>query len=196
MRGDVMRFSRLLPRFGTVLLFVALGAACARDPKKPGWQIDLLSDMVSAVPSEAFSKSRVFADGKTLQSPPEGTVPRGFEPFPYAKTDADAERAGIELKNPFPPTQANLERGKFVYENFCAMCHGPSGDGDGQLIPRYPNPPAYLDKRLMAMPDGRMFHSIAVGKRDMPQHATQLSAADRWKVILHIRELQKEAGGK
>lgn len=186
-----MKRARFLP---PILFFVTLVAlvGCARDPKKPGYEISLLSDMVEAVPSESFSKNTVFADGKTLQTPPEGTIPRGFMPFPYVKTDADAERAGRELKNPFESTVENLERGKFVYTNFCLACHGPTGDGDGQLIPRYPNPPAYLDKRLMTMPDGRMFHSITLGKRDMPAHASQLDAADRWKVILYIRELQKQ----
>lgn len=178
----------------SVLVFCALAVvatACARDPKKPGYQIDMLTDMTRAVPAESFSESRVFADGKTLQAPPEGTIPRGFESFEYAPGDQGAERAGAELKNPFEPTAKNLERGRFVYENFCMACHGPEGEGDGQLVPRYPNPPGYLDKKLMTMPDGRMFHSITLGRRDMPPHAAQLDPEDRWKVILYVRELQK-----
>lgn len=186
-----MKFFRSRHGVLFVCWLAAVSMSCARDPKKPGYQIEMISDMTQAVPAESFSESRVFADGKTLQTPPEGTIPRGFAPFEYAPGDPEAERAGAELENPFAPTSENLERGKFVYENFCMACHGAEGEGDGQLVPRYPNPPAYQDKKLMAMPDGRMFHSITLGKRDMPQHATQLDPEDRWKVILFIRELQK-----
>jgi len=165
--------------------------ACERDLQRPGYEIKILSDMVEPVPYEAFTKNPVFADGKTLQSSPTGSIPRGFEPFPYDATDADAERAGIELFNPEVSTEENLQRGKFVYENFCLSCHGAGGDGDGPLIPKYPNPPSVYSTRLKDMPDGRMFHVVTLGRRDMPAHGAQIEAADRWRLILYVRELQK-----
>lgn len=187
-----MRISSL----GIIASFLFFTVACERDLQRPGYQIKILSDMVEPVPYEAFTKNPVFADGKTLQSPPVGSVPRGFEPFSYEATDAGAEKAGVDLSNPEPLTQVNLQRGKFIYEAFCLSCHGDGGDGDGPLIPKYPNPPSFHSTRLKAMPDGRMFHVITLGRRDMPAHGSQIEVADRWRLIRYVRELQKAADSK
>jgi mono/diheme cytochrome c family protein len=182
----------MLKKFFVLAGIACLVMACEKDPKQPGYEIKILSDMVEPVPYEAFGENRIFADGKNMQAPVQGTIPRGATPFEYEATDADAERAGREVHNPLKPDSKNIERGKFVYETFCLSCHGVTGDGDGQLIPKYPNPPSVMDKKLLKMPDGRMFHSITKGKKDMPSHASQLSVEDRWKVILYLRELQKQ----
>lgn len=171
--------------------FLFFTVACERDPQRPGYQITILNDMAEPVPYEAFTTNPIFADGKTLQAPPPGSIPRGFEPFAYEATDADAEKAGIDLSNPVSLTKENLQRGQFVYENFCLSCHGVSGDGDGPLIPKYPNPPSFHSTRLKDMPDGRMFHVITLGRRDMPAHGSQINATDRWRLIRYVRELQK-----
>ena len=40
------------------------------------------------------------------------------------------------------------------------------------------------------LPVGRMFHSITYGLNYMGSHASQLTAEDRWKVILYVQTLQ------
>jgi mono/diheme cytochrome c family protein len=126
----------------------------------------------------------------TEQPPVPGTVPRGFQPFHYGPDQVEAERAGRELKNPFQPTFENLARGHHVYSNYCAVCHGATGAGDGPIIPKYPNPPSYQIEKSKSLPDGTMFHVITSGRNNMPSHAAQVSAADRWKAVLYIRKLQ------
>lgn len=69
------------------------------NPDQRSWQ--WLPEMVDPVPFESFASSPVFADGKVLQPPPAGTVPRGLPPLHYEATDEDARRAGRELTNPF-----------------------------------------------------------------------------------------------
>lgn len=128
--------------------------------------------------------------GMTAQPAVPGTVPRGFQPFHYGPDQAEADRAGRELKNPFPSTADNLARGQYIFVNYCAVCHGAGGAGDGPLIPKYPNPPAYQTEQSRALPDGALFHVITAGRNNMPSHAAQVSAEDRWKVILYIRKLQ------
>lgn len=44
------------------------------------------------------------------------------------------------MPNPYPPTEAALQRGKRIYQEFCINCHGPIGDGKGPAE-RYVNPP-------------------------------------------------------
>lgn len=132
----------------------------------------------------------VLPHGMTDQAPVPGTIPRGFQPFHYGPGPQEAERAGRELTNPFSPDDANLARGEWVYTNYCAVCHGTTGGGDGPIIPKYPNPPSYRTDKSRALQDGTMFHVITMGRNNMPSHAAQVSAADRWKVVLYIRKLQ------
>lgn len=128
--------------------------------------------------------------GMTEQPPAAGTIPRGFQPFHYSPGEAEEQRAGRELTNPFQPTAENLARGQFVFTNYCLICHGATGAGDGPVIPKYPNPPNYNADKSKNLPDGALFHVITVGRKDMPSHAAQVKAEDRWKAILYIRKLQ------
>ena len=38
-------------------------------------------------------------------------------------------------ENPYAFTEADLLRGKALYQSFCAICHGVRGEGDGRAIP-------------------------------------------------------------
>jgi len=126
----------------------------------------------------------------TQQPPVQGIVPRGFQSFHYGVTPAESDRAGRELTNPIKPTTENIARGQYIYTNYCAVCHGATGGGDGPIIPKYPNPPSYNTEKSKNLLDGTMFHVITLGRNNMPSHAAQVPADDRWKVILYIRKLQ------
>lgn len=152
--------------------------SCGHDIKKPGYEIKMLTDMMHPVPYEAFSQNPVFKDGQTMQSPVEGTVYRG------------ALVANPFLRNAQPLTKEDMSRGKFVYENYCLVCHGPTGEADGPLIPKYPNPPDYKTQRLMMMMPEEMFLSVSFGKKNMPAHAGQIEELDRWRVIYYVMSLQ------
>ena len=148
------------------------------------------SQMQYSPASQSQTTNPVLPNHMTQQPPVPGTVPRGFHPFHYGPEPAEAERAGRDLKNPSQPTPENLARGQYIFTNYCAVCHGTTGGGDGPIIPKYPNPPSYQTEKSKALADGTMFHVITLGRNDMPSHAAQVSAADRWKVILYIRKLQ------
>jgi len=126
----------------------------------------------------------------TEQPPVPGTVPRGFQPFHYGPDQAEADRAGRELTNPFSSTAESLARGQYIFTNYCVACHGTTGEGDGPLIPKYPNPPSYQTVQSKSLPDGAMFHVITSGRNNMPSHAALVAVDDRWKAILYIRKLQ------
>jgi mono/diheme cytochrome c family protein len=178
-------------RLPVLLLLVALAAWAGR--REPAWRYEFLPDMAHSVPYDAYAPNPVTRDGKTLQRPVPGTIPRGPLPFHYAATPEDAERAGRELVNPIEANSAALARGRKVYETFCFVCHGASGAGDGPIIPKFPNPPDYASPRLLAMPDGQIFHVITRGTEVMPPYAGQISPDDRWKVVLYVRTLQAAA---
>ncbi len=179
-----------------VLLVAFLGSlvlnwAARRDATRPN--LEFLPEMVRTARYNAFSPNSNFPDGKTLQAPVPGTIPRGYLPLDYRATPEDAARAGRELKNPFSSAEAMaLERGASVYRNFCQACHGTTGLGDGPVALRgFPAPPSLLVEKAVKMPDGQIFHILTYGQKNMPSYASQISREDRWKVILFVRSLQK-----
>ncbi len=175
------------------LLLVAAVVSCDRDRKNPGW--DYFPDMAYSNAYETYSPNEIFADGKTNQSPVEGTISRDALPFAYGPSTEERTRAGRELTNPFDQTQGNLTRGKQVYQVFCLSCHGDLGDGQGHLVSsgvyKYTVRTLVSDE-MRNRPDGEIFHSISLGFGVMGAHGFMIHSEDRWKTILYIRkELQK-----
>jgi len=100
----------------------------------------------------------VKAQEEPMRIPPAGTLPENFEPYVYAVDQGDA--AGRALKNPAPISKEVLLRGQVVYNNTCVVCHGPKGDGDGFIVPKFPRPPSLLSDKVRDWTDGRIFHVI------------------------------------
>ncbi len=163
-------------------------SACRAQGEKPGFVV--MPGMQYSVPYDAYDANSVTPGGQTLLLPPEGTVPLAGAAFPYAPGPQEAERAGRELVSPLEATPANLARGKQVFENVCAVCHGPGGQGDGPIIGRFPNPPSLTAARAKGYPDGRIVHVISRGQGIMPAHAAQVLIEDRWRLVLYLRTLQ------
>jgi mono/diheme cytochrome c family protein len=177
-----------------VLLLVAAAAwTVTWDAATPN--AEFLPEMARSVPYDSFSVSGVFADGKTLQAPVEGTIPRGLLPLHFRAGEKDFVRAGQELHSPYSAEDKEIAaQGAEQFRRKCVPCHGPAGLGDGPVAKRgYPPPPSLLADNAQNLADGQMFHIITHGKGNMPPHAAQISREDRWKVILHIRSLQSQS---
>ncbi len=135
-------------------------------------------------------KNDVFGGpGSSIRVPPEGTVPRNYEPYPYEQGEIDL--AGANLKNPLPLTQAVLARGQKEYEIYCMVCHGGLGKGDGPVIPRMTAPPSLITGASVDWQDGKIFHMITMGRANMSSYAAQIRPADRWAIVHYVRQLQK-----
>lgn len=124
----------------------------------------------------------------TARKPVEGTIHRGFTPYPYENSIEGYNQAGEFLKSPFDYTEQSVAKGKELYGMFCVHCHGGSGQGDGSLVERevFPPLPVKFTENL-ALPEGKMFHSITFGKGLMGPHASQLTQEERWQLIHYIR---------
>jgi hypothetical protein len=57
-----------------------------------------------------------------------------------------------------------------------------------------PKPPAYNSDALKDLPEGKAFHTTQYGKNMMGSHASQLTASQRWKIIMYIQTMQKPEG--
>lgn len=129
-----------------------------------------------------------IANEMKARKPVEGTIPRGFTPYPYKNTPEDYELAGEQLKNPIPYSEEVVAEGKELYGMFCVHCHGKDGQGMGSIveIEKFPPIPTKFSPSLN-LPEGKMFHTITYGKGLMGSHASQLNQEERWKLVHYIR---------
>lgn len=185
----ICRF-RLLVLTGAVII---AASSCDYNRKTTGW--DYFRDMTYSPAYESYTPNPNFADGKTMQPPVEGTIPREMIPYPYKKTDEDRELAAVKLINPLEPTKENLERGKLAYNIYCNLCHGENGDGKGHLYTsgKFQYPPAsLLSPKMMANPESDIYHVVTVGFGIMAAHGSSIRPEDRWKIAMYVKnELQK-----
>jgi mono/diheme cytochrome c family protein len=121
------------------------------------------------------------------QSQPSA-APAPQNPHNFQVSDEDAAR-----KNPLRFTDVSVARGKQVFASQCAMCHGDSGDGTGDLAmdmgvkpPDFTKPQALKDRT-----DGALFTIIGTGNSTMPGQAKRMSDYYRWCLVNYLRSLGK-----
>jgi mono/diheme cytochrome c family protein len=141
----------------------------------------------------AFGESSFFTDGRGMRPAVVGTVARGHLPVEF-KTP---EEAGKLLGNPLPLTRQAAERGRKVWNDHCAVCHGVVGDGVALLSRAYGGKPAnLLANSVRQQPDGYLYGVIVLGKNAMPSYAPDLDEPDRWSVVHYVRILERSQNAK
>ncbi len=91
-------------------------------------------------------------------------------------------------KNPLAKA-AGEQEGKKAYAANCAVCHGPSGKGDGPgAAALTPRPKNLADKEIQEETDGELFWKITTGRGVMPPWQ-QLPENVRWSLVHYIRSL-------
>jgi mono/diheme cytochrome c family protein len=141
----------------------------------------------------AFRSSTFFADGRGMRPAVWGTVARGHLPPAFATP----EEAGDMIGNPLPLTQQTAERGRKVFSDHCAVCHGAVGDGVALLSRAYGGKPAnLLSNELRGRPDGYIYGVMMLGKNAMPSYAPDLDDSDRWSAVHYVRVLQRAQNAK
>ena len=164
-------------------LLVSLGLNIAARLPKSRPNFEFFPDMARTPRYNAFEENSNFPDGMTLRAPVAGTIPRGLPPL---------IEASIE-KNPFPADdRAALERGGFVFANYCQPCHGATGQADGLVVKHgFPAPPPLSRGQTQRKTDSELFRILTNGQNTMPSYASQISREDRWRAILHVRTLRR-----
>jgi mono/diheme cytochrome c family protein len=140
--------------------------------------------VVGAILLASFGLS--FAKPNATQEKPGSTEPK--------MTPEDAAR-----KNPVPPTPEGLAEVRKLYGYNCAMCHGKTGDGKGDLaadmkleLRDWRNAPS-----LENVTDGELFWIISNGKGKMPGEGDRTKEKVRWNFVNLVRSFaKKEAGDK
>jgi cbb3-type cytochrome oxidase cytochrome c subunit len=95
----------------------------------------------------------------------------------------------MNMPNPYPPTEAALARGKFVYQQECIYCHGEVGDGNGPAA-EYLNPKPFNFTILKRhkWSGGMLYYQIMNGITGsaMPFFKEDLESAKIWDVSNYI----------
>jgi mono/diheme cytochrome c family protein len=121
--------------------------------------------------------------------------PQSKKEKPEATLAADQSAAGDENDDKLP---YNLREGKRLFNHYCAICHGESGDGTGQYYGYglSPSPANFTDKAFMkTMSDEQMFKAISegsagVGKSNMcPPWGKTFDKDEIECMIAHIKKL-------
>lgn len=180
---------KLILSYFWVIIFCIVQFSCDTSRNERGYEY--YPSMVYSEAYETYAPNTVFPDGKTAQPPIPGTIPRHMIPHQYPKTLDGQKLAGMELINPFEPSEENIARGKKEYEIFCANCHGSDGRGDGNLFAsgKYPSePPSLITDEMLKMPDGEYYHIMTVGSVIMGPFASLIRPQDKWKIIIYIKQ--------
>ena len=157
-----------------VLIAVTAGGCAAqsepRDPEASTWIRNMWTGP-SVLPHEAEARTppeRAMAvDGQRLLN----------------------RREARALTNPLKPTPDVIAEGADLYATYCALCHGGTGGGDGQLADRYRRMPDLTQRHVLNYPDGFVYTIIREGGRNMPRFADALSIDERWALVHYLRTL-------
>jgi len=95
------------------------------------------------------------------------------------------------LKNPIPASDESTQRGKKLYVQYCAKCHGLSGNGQGPSAHGIQTFPRELWVWHNADPasDSYLFSFITNGRTDMPPWGVILSENKRWDLVNYIKTI-------
>lgn len=189
-----MRSMKSILYKSTLALLVFTAISCF-DKRERNYQY--FPDMYVSHAYEAYESYPVFPNGQEAQLPVEGSIPRGWRPFEYPNTTEGYETAKAELQNPLPYTKENVEKGKALFNIYCAICHGDKGDGQGTLakrekilgIPSYNAP----GRNITA---GSAYYVMYYGKNTMGSYANQTTEKERWQIAMYVMDLKHELNGQ
>ena len=124
----------------------------------------------------------------STEAPPAEAVPH-----PLVITPEEKAR-----KNPTKFTDESVGRGKKLFATQCAMCHGKTGDGKGDLaMVMHVNPPDFTKPETLAKrTDGELYTIINKGSLGMPAEGDRLKEKQAWDLVNFLRTLQGEKPAK
>jgi mono/diheme cytochrome c family protein len=150
---------------------------------------DVLQRMETQDKVLPYSTNEMYADGRGMRTPPEGTISR------EAVVGAPGISTGMvngELVSqiPIPVTAELLARGRHRFEIVCSNCHGLVGNGDSMVAD---NMATRLPPSLVALgfrPPGFFYQAITLGYGLMPSFSGEIPTDERWAVVAYVQALQ------
>ena len=117
----------------------------------------------------------------------------------FSKNTWELPEDADKTKNPTEATPESIAKGKELYmektKGNCIFCHGETGAGNTENLPKLRRKPADLTnkERMTAMTDGEVFWKISKGIMGiMPAGEKRMSEEERWHVVNYVRTLAKD----
>jgi mono/diheme cytochrome c family protein len=121
--------------------------------------------------------------------PPEFSVPVTGREFPKGL------EVESKLQNPVPADEASIARGQANFEVFCTPCHGPTGEGGGEVVKRgFVAATNLLSEVSRGRSDGHIYSYIRNGGPLMPPYRFGLKPEEAWDLVNYVRHIQSQAG--
>ena len=96
----------------------------------------------------------------------------------------------MAVPNPVPATEESIAAGRELYAQYCAVCHGEEGRGDGPGGATLdPKPADFHADHVQVLSDGGLFWFITNGAEGtaMPAWGAVLSEEQRWDLVNYLR---------
>ena len=188
-------------RIFKTFIYATLGlvmVSCMNDNEtstKTDRSVQYFPNMYRSAGYETYQEAEIFPGNVEAQKPVEGTISRGWMPYDYENNNEGYASAKANLNNPLPYTEANLAKGKELYDIYCAVCHGTSGNGKGILVKneKILGVPSYDSREIT---QGSIYHVMYYGINTMGSYASQTSIEERWQIAHHVDALTRDLKGE
>lgn len=125
----------------------------------------------------------------------------------YAQDNSDKSKTNADYKisaedaarvNPVKSSPEGLAEARKVFGYDCEMCHGPKGDGKGEVVESMKltmhdwREPATLAN----VTDGEIFYIITKGKGKMMAEGERVPEKLRWNLVNLVRSLAAKGGAE
>lgn len=174
--------------FASVFVFGLTG--CGPSDGKPN--VEIIQDMMVQPANKAQDFLASNPEKSSQLVPPEGTAAVNREVYLFK---GNPEGAANSLKMP-EVTADMVKLGEKHFKNYCLVCHGEKGAGDGPVASKFQGvkPPSLLSEKVRGMKDGGIFHIISDGQGVMGTYINHMPwSKDRWAVVAYVRKLQSDS---
>jgi mono/diheme cytochrome c family protein len=143
-----------------------------------------------------LSATTLFTDGRSARPNVPNTVPYTADGSANSPIITALDDQGKMFQGfPMPVTKDLVTQGQARYNIYCIPCHGPSGKGDGKVVPfNYSKPPDLLSDDIINTANGEIFDAITNGFQKMYSYGYRVKPPERWAIIAYIRALQLKNG--
>ncbi len=103
-----------------------------------------------------------------------------------------APASADQLRNPLKGNEKATLAGKKLYAQYCAICHGNKGKGDGAAgMALKPRPANLTSPVVQKQTDGAIYWKITYGNPPMAAYKETLTEEQRWQLVNFIRTLAR-----